>query len=221
MRSSFVLPVAAALLSVAGAANAVVVMGVYNTGVGANGAALAAGDGQVDPHYVVVSSNISSITAGSHALTYYNPAYLQDGPLSRIVNATGDANGATGEVTTFETTFNLTGYDATNATLSGQALFDNSGTVSLNGTQIASITGFGSLAPFGTNANLFVAGINHLDFTLINVDGPDAFQVAGLTVTAAPLAGAVPEPASWALMVAGFGLVGAAARRRKTTTVAA
>ena len=27
--------------------------------------------------------------------------------------------------------------------------------------------------------------------------------------------GGVPEPASWALMIAGFGLVGAAARRRK------
>ncbi len=221
MRSSFVLPVAAALLSVAGAANAVVVMNVYNTGVGAGGAALAAGDGQVDPHYVVVSSNTSAVAVGSQAKTYYNPAYLQDGPLSRIVNGTGDASGNDGDVITFETTFNLTHYDSTNATLSGQALFDNSGIVSLNGTQIASISGFGTLTPFGTNANLFVAGINHLDFTLINSGGPEAFQVAGLTVTAAPLSGTVPEPASWALMVAGFGLVGAAARRRKTTTVAA
>ena len=30
-----------------------------------------------------------------------------------------------------------------------------------------------------------------------------------------------PEPASWALLIVGFGLVGAAARRRRTTTVAA
>lgn len=33
--------------------------------------------------------------------------------------------------------------------------------------------------------------------------------------------GAVPEPASWALIVAGFGLVGAAARRRKGAAAAA
>jgi hypothetical protein len=33
--------------------------------------------------------------------------------------------------------------------------------------------------------------------------------------------GAVPEPASWAMLIAGFGLVGAAARRRRTKTVAA
>ena len=32
---------------------------------------------------------------------------------------------------------------------------------------------------------------------------------------------AVPEPASWALMIAGFGLVGAAARRRRGLVVAA
>ena len=211
---------ATALITVAGSANAVVVLGVYNTGVGAGGTPLAPGDGQVDPHYVVVSSNIGSITPGSHALTYYNPAYLPDGPLSRIVNATGDGNGATGEVTTFETTFSLAGYDPTTATLSGQALFDNFGTVSLNGTQIGgTITGFSSLTPFGATAG-FVAGINRLDFTLNNIDGPDAFQVAGLTVTAAPT-GTVPEPASWALMVAGFGLVGFGIRRRSRTIVAA
>ena len=33
--------------------------------------------------------------------------------------------------------------------------------------------------------------------------------------------GGVPEPASWAMLIAGFGLVGAAARRRRSTVVAA
>ncbi|MFD1613060.1 PEPxxWA-CTERM sorting domain-containing protein [Sphingomonas tabacisoli] len=57
------------------------------------------------------------------------------------------------------------------------------------------------------------------------VTGSDAFNLPdGVTVNAGtwlvdnrfidPLA-AVPEPASWALMIAGFGLVGSAARRRK------
>ena len=32
-----------------------------------------------------------------------------------------------------------------------------------------------------------------------------------------PGAGSVPEPASWALMIGGFGLVGAAARRQRQT----
>jgi PEP-CTERM motif len=40
-------------------------------------------------------------------------------------------------------------------------------------------------------------------------------QFATLTVTDSNI-GAVPEPASWALMIAGFGLVGSAMRRRVT-----
>jgi hypothetical protein len=45
--------------------------------------------------------------------------------------------------------------------------------------------------------------IDHIDFNIGN--GADA----------------IPEPASWAMMVAGFGIVGAAMRRRKVTTVSA
>lgn len=218
--SRFAVPLALATFTVAGAASAVVVPGVYDTGVG-NGVALAAGNGQVDPHYVVVSTDETGVAVGSHALTYYNPAYLMDGPMSRIVNATGDGSGTAGTTTTFETTFSLAHFDPMNATLSGQSLFDNSGEVLLNGHQIGStITGFGTLTPFGTSASFFVAGTNKLDFVLHNQGGPEAFQVAGLTVTAAST-GAVPEPTSWALMLGGFGMVGFAARRRKSNVVAA
>lgn len=37
-----------------------------------------------------------------------------------------------------------------------------------------------------------------------------------VAVTGAEAAGAVPEPASWAMLIAGFGVIGAAARRRRT-----
>ncbi len=219
--SRFALPIAAALFTFASAAQAVVIPGVYNTGLGVGGSALAAGDGQIDANYVVLSSDAGA-TVGAHALTYYNGAYLQDGPLSRIVNFTGDGSGNAGTTTTFRTTFSLAGYDFANATLSGQALFDNFGEIFLNGNQVGgTITGFGSLAPFGTNANFFTAGLNTLDFVLHNQGGPEAFQVAGLTVTAAPLVGGVPEPQSWALMLSGFGLVGFAMRRRSANKAVA
>jgi hypothetical protein len=47
----------------------------------------------------------------------------------------------------------------------------------------------------------------------------DIFPVnLGYTIEYGGLGGGVPEPASWALMIAGFGLVGAAARRRARVT---
>ncbi len=46
----------------------------------------------------------------------------------------------------------------------------------------------------------------------VNAVGPGRIQ---------PVAASVPEPASWALMIAGFGLVGASLRRRKTLIAAA
>jgi len=55
--------------------------------------------------------------------------------------------------------------------------------------------------------------------------GPSCFGDNGgaFTVTAAGSApvGGVPEPAAWALMLAGFGLTGVVARRRRGTVVAA
>ncbi|MBU3079246.1 DVUA0089 family protein [Sphingomonas quercus] len=44
-------------------------------------------------------------------------------------------------------------------------------------------------------------------------DGHWAFDILNVDVAAGP-GSAVPEPASWAMMLVGFGLVGAAARRR-------
>jgi hypothetical protein len=46
----------------------------------------------------------------------------------------------------------------------------------------------------------------------------DADVVAHFTQTVTP--GGVPEPASWALMIGGFGMTGAALRRRRTAVAA-
>jgi hypothetical protein len=57
-------------------------------------------------------------------------------------------------------------------------------------------------------------------FSTNNVLNTVGFEtVAGATITATIAAGAVPEPASWAMMIGGFGMLGAAARRRARTTV--
>ena len=53
--------------------------------------------------------------------------------------------------------------------------------------------------------------IQTLSFT--NLPATDAFEVANFTVTA------VPEPATWAMMLVGFGMVGAARRYRNRTSM--
>ena len=66
-----------------------------------------------------------------------------------------------------------------------------------------------------TNAN---------EIVLYSFGGPARFSVdnvyGGDVPNPAPL-GAVPEPESWALLVAGFGLTGAALRRRAITRMGA
>lgn len=71
----------------------------------------------------------------------------------------------------------------------------------------------------------FVAGVNTVTLTVNNnnagintgntglTGGPGFFAVSGSV-------GEVPEPAVWGLLVAGFGLVGVAARRRNTAVAA-
>jgi hypothetical protein len=59
----------------------------------------------------------------------------------------------------------------------------------------------------GNTGNLFFLAAGDIAGT----SGLDAFKVKSLDVTAA-----VPEPASWAMMIAGLGVVGMSMRRRKT-----
>lgn len=80
----------------------------------------------------------------------------------------------------------------------------------------------------GTTPLDLVHGLNTLTFSYISLPGPDhaGFQGTGdegwglenVLVTGA--AGGVPEPAAWALMILGFGGVGAVLRRRRDRVAA-
>ncbi|MBC7506509.1 MAG: PEP-CTERM sorting domain-containing protein [Sandarakinorhabdus sp.] len=60
--------------------------------------------------------------------------------------------------------------------------------------------------------------VSAVGFSCDSCSGYTYHQFGGSAITLG--SGAVPEPASWALLISGFGLIGAAARRRRTLTSA-
>ena len=70
------------------------------------------------------------------------------------------------------------------------------------------------IVPLLTNQQYIalLGGYSDIDFgeTTLTFAGPDS-------VTLGALAGAIPEPATWAMMIGGFALAGAGLRRRATT----
>jgi hypothetical protein len=101
--------------------------------------------------------------------------------------------------------------------------------ISGNGT---AITWVGGQVNIATPLNL-AAGVNTLTFAYASLGGADAgFQGTGdeswgthdilISTPGAPVvAGDIPEPLTWALMVTGFGGMGAALRRRRFAFAAA
>lgn len=112
--------------------------------------------------------------------------------------------------------FDLTGYDPSASGFSGRWASDNSGYVVFNGATISTGSSFSSWTSFAAGTG-FVAGVNTIDFFVNNgaqgSANPTGVRVEFLdsyTSVAAP----VPEPASYAMMLAGLVVVGTVARRR-------
>jgi hypothetical protein len=74
---------------------------------------------------------------------------------------------------------------------------------------------FNKCFPFDGNLNSDCSAIFYLYGANFSIEATGPGPVT-LTISDTRIAGAVPEPASWALLIAGFGLTGAALRRRRT-----
>jgi hypothetical protein len=109
--------------------------------------------------------------------------------------------------------FNLTGFDASSASFTGKFAADNSAIAKLNGVQIGTSSGFTSFSNFAANSG-FNSGLNTLEFLVTNL-GQSSGNPTGLRVEFSnSVVTAVPEPETYALMLAGLGLIGAVSRRR-------
>ena len=194
-------------------ASAVTITSLYSTGVDGSGIATT-GNG-ADLHWTLAGG--TAYTGGTNNQFPIGP-WINDTTTSRWITPTNNAADGT-PVTTYEfsTTFDLTGLKASTAAISGAFAADDSATIFLNGVQIGAANQGGYR--FTTNFNInsgFIAGVNTLTFTALNSGaGP-----TGLNVLVSGTATAVPEPATWGLLLVGFGMVGVAARRRQTTVTA-
>lgn len=116
-----------------------------------------------------------------------------------LADAGGNLFGVTrdGGADDLGTVFRITGVDTATPTLTTLFEFD------------------GGNAGFGPNGGLIADGAGNLYGTA--ADGGSGFSGTIFRITDAGfiVGGAMPEPASWALLVAGFGLTGAVARRRR------
>lgn len=186
---------------------------LFNTGVDASGVPLPLGSN--DPHWSIVDG--PGISGPIPAVVVDYPLYAHSPDSNWIWR---DARqGGVGPFT-FRLEFDLTGFDASTAAISGAWGVDNVGDIFLNG---APAVGMGELSLTNlTEASLaqfyaftitggFLAGINTLDF-VASGDGFDALNVNSLSGTAR--LSAVPEPSTLVGLGLGLSILAVASRRR-------
>ncbi len=195
----FAAPVAATELIVNG--------GFENTGFGGTGTYYnigTGGDNAVpgDFGWNVSVNNVDIIANGVYAPTLtgggsYNLDLVGYGSTGRITQLLN---------TTLGKTYTVTLSYSSNGGLNG-----NTADVSFDGSSLGTLVGTGSWQTF-TTAFVGTGALAAFDITETVGGGNAGVLLDNISVTA------VPEPATWGLMLAGFALVGVAARRKTAVT---
>lgn len=166
---------------------------------------------------IAAPANAALLLGKTIQLTYLFPSQGStfDGPFNNTVGTTGHTLffgllRATPGDTTLSVT--LPGFSGgfSPAPFNGVRLTDAFNTVAAFTS--VNVSALSNVAGFDASRVSFDANNVYLNFQGLNV-APDFFAQVNI-------GGGVPEPAAWTLMIAGFGLVGAAARRRQSVRVA-
>jgi PEP-CTERM motif len=208
-----------AVLALAQPASAVEIVGLYNSGVNAGGSnsgsagGAATGNG-FDPHWQVCNSATSTSCAmarnGGINGSFPIGPWLSETANSRWLTPTGNASDAVGSFV-YRLVFDLTGYDASTALFQARAATDDIGELWLNNAFVQNVGSFSSWTNVNVNSG-FNAGLNTLELRVFNTGGgPSGARIEFLE---SDIESAVPEPATWLTMLLGFGLIGAALRKR-------
>ena len=206
-------------LGAALSAQANAIPGLFNTGV--DGAGVSLPDATIgDPHYILLSvpGGTTDLRVRTSAGGFPIPPYIGDSPTSAWVGPNNDsAVDGPGGTYDYQTSFDLTGYLAGTASISGGWSSDNDGLKILingvdSGNASTSFTQFASGYASFTISSGFVPGINTIDFLVNNGGGPTALRVE-MGGTANPNS-QVPEPGSIALL-SGLGVAGTFLIRRR------
>ena len=209
---------ASTIAGVASPAVAVVIGGLANTGAG-----FAIGTNGIDSNWTLLGG--PAYVSGTNGVFPVQTNWLADTATSRWITPTSNAGDSLDPVANdnyaYMLNFSLAGFNPATASFFGQFAADNLVTsILLNGNVLAaSGGGFSSWANFGANSG-FVAGSNTLTFNVTNF-GQLSGNPSGLRVEFTESnVSMVPEPQNWAMLIAGFGLIGAAARRSRMAMAA-
>jgi Immunoglobulin domain/Immunoglobulin I-set domain len=160
---------------------------VFGTGTDDSGALLA--DGSVDLHYILSQSvdpayqGPDAIVADSSKFPIVAGPWIANGPKSKWIAPTMDQSvGNLGGDYTYQTFFDLSGYDLSQIRIAGSWAVDNTGTdILVNGVSTGITSpGFGGMTSFTISGGALVAGPNVLDFKMNNADvtiNPTALRV--------------------------------------------
>lgn len=203
----------------AAATVAIPINGLFNTGVSAPNTPLA-NDGS-DPHWTV-NNTVAYANARNGIFPVTTGIWMANTTASRWIGpsmfpASGQLNNVPGNYI-YQLNFTITPLQLANtASFTARIASDNATTsILLNGNTIPVPTGvgFASWTNFSVTSG-FVAGLNTLSLKVNNAAGtsgnPTGFRLEFVTSTIEVL----PEPGTWALLIVGFGLVGATSRRQR------